>query len=229
VGETEIVADIAQSQTEPDDFVNRLIGSANEHQVVINGVPFKSLLDSGSMVTTMSHTAFQSLNPKVILHSLDSLGLNLSVADGSSLKYSGYIEATVSVPFLSSFNLDIPVLVIPDNDFNSVCPVIIGTNVLRRCKAFLNQIPEESTVPSEWQLAMDSLESRTYPVKVCGKKTISVAPFESVTINGMVRNFDDSVTSVVTETSELFQGYTVCPRVVKLHNLLPKFLLEFAT
>ena len=161
MGETEVGSSSAHPTSEADSFVHRLVGSANEHSVVVNGSSFKCLLDSGSMVTTISQSAYQSLNPKVSLHPLDNLGLTLSVADGSSLKYSGYIEATISLPFLSSFNLDIPVLVIPDNDFNVSCPVIIGTNVLRRCRIFLQEIPEDSPVPEEWQLAMDNLNPHT--------------------------------------------------------------------
>jgi hypothetical protein len=71
------------------------------------------------------------------------------------MKYSGYIEATICVPFLSSFNRDIPILVIPDNDFILSCPIIIGTNVLCRCKMFAKEVPDELSIPEQWQMAMD--------------------------------------------------------------------------
>lgn len=165
------------SKAHQNSFVNNLVGPANEHSVSVNGRTFKCLLDSGSMVSTISQSAFETLNPKVTMKPLDSLGLTLSVADGSSLKYSGYFEATICVPFLSSFILDIPILVIPDNDFNLSCPV-----------------------------------------KVCGNKSVKVAPFESTTLSGMARNLDQSISSVVTESPEIFQGYTVCPRVIRTQN-----------
>ncbi|XP_060556168.1 uncharacterized protein LOC132716854 [Ruditapes philippinarum] len=170
-------------RTQHSSIVENLIGPANEQSVIVNGNTFKCLLDSGSMVSTISQSAFETLNPKATLKALDSLGLTLSIADGSSLKYSGYIEATICVPFLSSFNLDIPILVIPDNDFNISCPIIIGTNVLRRCKMFVKEVPEELSIPEQWQMAMDSIDSHTYPVKVCGKKSVKIPPFESITLN----------------------------------------------
>ena len=185
---------------------------------MINDNCFKCLLDSGSMVSTISQSAFQSLNPNVHLHPLDSLGLTLSVADGSSLIYSGYSTVAISIPLLSSFSLDIPVLVIPDNAINNSSPVIVGTNVLCRCKTFLTKSADEITIPTDWRLAIDSLDTRTYPLIVCGKKNIIITPFESITINGIARNVEYSISSVITETPDAVRGFIAFSRVVNLHD-----------
>ena len=199
--------------------MERLIGSCNEHHVIINGIDYRSLLDSGSMVTTISHSAFQQLKPKATILPLDSLGLSLSIADGSSLKYMGYFEANVSVPLLSSFSLDVPILVIPDNDFNLSCPVVIGTNVLRRCKYYVSYhgITAEE-IPVEWEAAMQGIPSQTFCVKACNRRTVTVGPFETVTINGIARGLNNRISTVVTENIDGMSSYTVCPRVVKVNT-----------
>ena len=102
-----------------DSFTNRLIGSSNEHFVIIDGHKLIALIDSGSQVTTMSFTCFKQIS-KVELQSLDCLGIDLSVADGSPMKFLGYFEAEVEVPFISDFTLTIPILVVPDNELNKV-------------------------------------------------------------------------------------------------------------
>ena len=57
-------------------------------------------------------------------------GLEVSVADGSLLNYNGYIECILKIPFIE-LELYVPVLIVPDTNFNRTCPVIIGTNVLK--------------------------------------------------------------------------------------------------
>jgi hypothetical protein len=65
---------------------------------------------------------------------------------------------------------------------------------------------------------MDSIDSHTYHVKVCGKKSVKIPPFQSITLNGIARNLDQSISSVVTESPDIFKGYTVCQRVIKTNN-----------
>ena len=166
------------------------------------------------MVTTVAHSFYMSLKDKPILQDLGSL-LDVSVADGSKLNYLGYIDTTVVVPFLSDFKLDVPVLVVPDTDFNRICPVIVGTNVLRPLRSKVSLSSVSSDIPGPWQLAMDSLTYKTYTVKASSRKPISVKPYEMVVIDGFARGIDHDVAEAVTETVEQSR-YSVCPRVHKL-------------
>ena len=124
-GQPEAGEDVGQS------FLNLLIRSFNEGDIVLQGSSAKALLDTGSMVSTVSQSFYDSLADKPELNSLDALGLNVSIAAGTSLNYSGFIECNILIPFLSDISFDVPVLVVPDNHVNSSCPVIIGTNVIR--------------------------------------------------------------------------------------------------
>ena len=146
---------------------------------------------------------------------LDSLGLSLSIADGTSMKYIGYIETSLSIPSVDNFILDVPILVIPDNQFNSSCPVIVGTNVLRRCR---NTIQEcSSSIYDAWMSAVSMLDSNTFSVRCLSRKPFTVGPFQTTTINGIVRNLPSDVCNAVTETPENTNvAYTVCPRFIQL-------------
>ena len=190
-----------------------LIGAANESVVVLHGRDVKALIDSGSMINTVSESCYNSIPDKPPVQDLKML-LDITVADGSKLKYLGFIDTFVSVPFLSDFSLDVPVLVVPDTYSNHKCPVIIGTNVIRPLR---QKTSSQSGIPEEWQLAMDCLNVESFQVKACSRKPISIEPYQTVMVNGFTRNMDSSVTEVVTETSSLSSSsLAVCPRVVKL-------------
>jgi len=62
------------------------------------------LIDSGSMVTLCTYSFFLSLQDAPPLFDVSTLNIDVNVADGEKLDVLGYIETTVSVPFLSSFN-----------------------------------------------------------------------------------------------------------------------------
>jgi len=159
------------------------------------------------MITTVSETFYRSLQDLPDLQGLDSL-LDVSVADGSKLSYLGYIEVSIVVPFISDFVLKVPVLVVPDTELNNTCPVIVGTNVLRPIRL---RVPPDSScdVPGEWQMALDSLCHKTFMVKACSRKPITIEPYHTVEVNGFSRNIDHDVSEVVTENPDK-PGYSVC-------------------
>ena len=76
-----------------------LVGKSNESTVLVHGQEVNALIDSGSMVTTVSESFFNSIPDKPPLQDLKSL-LQITIADGSKLDYLGYIDTSVSVPFL---------------------------------------------------------------------------------------------------------------------------------
>jgi len=139
-------------------FSADVVGSLNVGEVIVGGKRVSALIDSGSMVTLCTYSFFLSLQDAPPLLDVSTLNIDVNVADGAKLDVLGYIETTVSVPFLSSFNLDVPVLVVPDN---LTSHVVIGTNVIRRCKSVASQgVPDDST-PEAWQTALTrSLASR---------------------------------------------------------------------
>ena len=189
-----------------------LIGKSNEATIFLHGKEANALIDSGSMITTVSESFYKTLPDRPPLEDLQTL-LHITVADGSKLDYLGYIDTCVTVPFISEFSLPVPVLVVNDTLFNHNCPVIIGTNVIRPLKTAA--ATATSQVPSQWQMAMDCLVTTPFTVKACSHTPISVKPYQTVVVNGFTRDVDSSVTEVVTESLDS-SPMAVCPRVVKL-------------
>lgn len=130
----------------------KLIGESNEGIVVVQNEQFKALIDSGSMVTTLSISGYNCLQNKPELKELSNLGLEVTVADGSLLDYRGYIECTLQVPCMN-LEVFVPVLIVQDTEFSKNCPVIIGTNVLRICREFLGDSTYTYGMPSAWKIA----------------------------------------------------------------------------
>ncbi|KAH3818795.1 hypothetical protein DPMN_120521 [Dreissena polymorpha] len=90
------------------------------------------------MITTVSEDWYKQLDPLPDIHTIQEF--IVQGPDGNSLPYIGYIEAVVNVPGVSNHDILVPVLVVPNTDYNLEVPVIIGTNVLK----FIPQSAEEN-------------------------------------------------------------------------------------
>lgn len=88
------------SFTQGQQIMCELIGESNEIMIEIQSEKMNALIDSGSMVSTISLTGYKSLENQSELKTLSNLGLEVSVADGSLLQYKGIIECTLKIPFL---------------------------------------------------------------------------------------------------------------------------------
>ena len=123
------------------------------------------------------------------------------------------MEAESSVPFLSDSVFNIPLLVVPETEYNSKVRVIIGINLIRLCKTD----GSDSEVPVEWQTAFDCLTGDSVPVKAINNYAIRIGPNEVRTIHDIARrsrNFETAVTEHV--ESSLSGNLNICPRVVSL-------------
>ena len=108
-----------------------LLGHANEAEVVIGGESCRALVDTGSMITSVGETYYKEhLQEKYPLQELNSL-LKVEGAGGHQLKYTGYAEMEIMVPEHSTTSFWVPVLVAPDTTYNSMVPLIVGTNVIK--------------------------------------------------------------------------------------------------
>ena len=105
----------------------RLIGRANEEQIVINGHPETALLDYGSQVTHISEAFWQAYS--IQIHPLDKL-VEIEGTWGDIIKYIGYIEATLTLPLGSqTFEIEALLLVLPSTDYQQRVPIAMGTTI----------------------------------------------------------------------------------------------------
>lgn len=197
-----------------------LIGESNEIMIEIQSEKMNALIDSGSMVSTISLTGYKSLENQPELKTLSNLGLEVSVADGSLLQYKGYIECTLKIPFLD-IEFFVPMLVVQDTEFNKKCPIIIGTNVLRICRNVLNNKISGTCIPLQWQRALDTLKCQSYHVRSMCKRSVIIEPNKSMVVKGRTNGVPrkESMT-LITENCDKDLKFTVCPRVVELSGFM---------
>ena len=180
------------------------------------GIETSALVDSGSNITTVCEEFYQSLSHRPELKSLSDFDLEVECAGGNMLPYTGYIEASLQVPFLPHSDIEVPVLVVPTTEYSLKVPVVIGTNVIRQCR---NMCDSDMTVPAEWKDAfVASQTGHIGVVKSTNKIPLKIQPNETVTISGIVRK-SKQVDTAVTETTEgASSRIGVCPRVVKVNK-----------
>lgn len=82
------------------------------------GIETSALVDSGSNITTVCEEFYQSLSHRPELKSLSDFDLEVECAGGNTLPYTGYIEASLQVPFLPHSDIEVPVLVVPTTEYS---------------------------------------------------------------------------------------------------------------
>ncbi len=80
-------------------FPNRIVGRANLHPVMLNGVIIQSLIDTGSQVSLMSESLYRSCFNYLELQSVDAImggaAPRLRTVSGEELRYVGAVEVRV--------------------------------------------------------------------------------------------------------------------------------------
>ena len=83
---------------QPSPILEQVVGSQNEGVVYIDET--KPLIDSGSMISTVTQEFVGQLVPEPTIHTLDDFDLEVKGVGGQILPYLGYVIVDVRVPFL---------------------------------------------------------------------------------------------------------------------------------
>lgn len=192
-----------------------MVGPENESDISICGVNTRGLIDTGSMVSSVSQLFYESMNPKPELRNIADFGLKITAANGEKIPYIGYFLAPVSLSHFRTILEDIPILVVSNTAYNRKVPALIGTNIISRCR---DTKDSSSSVPEQWQMAFDSLVDDNIPVKTTNH-AIRLAPGEIKTVHGIARNVGQLHTAITEHVDTSLSGdMTVCPRVVQLKD-----------
>ena len=114
-----------------------LIGETAEIWCKIDNIDTLALIDTGSQITSLAFSHFNKYFSDVSLIDIGQL-LKVESVSGQSLPYHGYFECSLSVPITESqsFEINVPVLVVPDTRYNQSVPLLLGTNVLNKMMNF---------------------------------------------------------------------------------------------
>ena len=149
----------------------RLIGQCPVVQVRLGGVGVPSLLDTGSMVTTVTQAFFeQHLKPQVEEQLKSCNWLQLTAANGLEIPYLGYVELDVEV--LGKILPQMGILVVKDPPAphlqrrKNTVPGLLGMNIISRCYEELLQehgnhlfsAPQVKQAGKRWESALSQCQ-----------------------------------------------------------------------
>ena len=186
---------VSDSNTERQEIIRKLIGPCSVVVVPMGGVEVPCLLDTGSMVTTITESCFREHFAHLSKRDLrECKWLGLKAANGLDIPYLGYIELDVKV--LGTCLSGMGILIVkdpPDGVLSSrkkATPGILGMNIIIDCyrELFaqhgtnLFQSPAVQSAAVAWKLAFRHCErieaivssSSAFKVRVQGKRPICV-------------------------------------------------------
>jgi len=182
-----------------------VVGGDNVGNMMVEGKIIRCLLDTGSMVTTLSEEYYNRHLKTLDLLSLKTI-IKIEGAGGHDLPYSGYVELEMREPS-SSETLCVPVLVVPTTTYSAQVPMIVGTNVL---KAF----QEKGVIgrSAAWKSAMLNLVvgRKEDDVAVYCVSAIEIPPNKAIVICGRVGAQRDFCSGIL-EPVDVLPGGIVMP------------------
>ena len=110
----------------PDPIVH-LVGHSNEAPVIVDGQRMTTLIDSGAQVCSISSQFCQHLALQI--HPLGQL-LELEVTGGFSFPYLRFVEVSLQIPGIKSYNEDVLLLVIPMTTYSEMVLVMVGSKII---------------------------------------------------------------------------------------------------
>ena len=120
------------------NLANAVVGKANEVSLFVNDRQVLTLLDMGSMVSTMSHSLCSLLN--LSIQPLDNVFKGLG---GCEIPYLVIVEATIHCSKVDMTCIPVVLLVVSDTEYHNRVPILLGTNVLSLLKG---KVPAEEFV-----------------------------------------------------------------------------------
>ena len=114
-----------------EQVLEKVVGKENISHIIIENTRTTALVDTGSAIPTVCESFVNNITPKPHIYSLDETDVEVKVADGRTLPYTGCIDATVKLPF-SEASVEVLLSVVPTTEYNKKEPIIVGTNIINR-------------------------------------------------------------------------------------------------
>lgn len=139
------------------------MGSQSTANIIVNGVDCHSLLDTGSQVTTVSQTFYDTHLSDHTIHPVSDL-LEIEGANGQCVPYTGFVQINVKFPkelILSEPEIQTLALIVSDVRSNNSIPILIGTNTLDSLyKRFCDEMLPDSNMYYGYYHVLKTLQLR---------------------------------------------------------------------
>ena len=116
------------------DPIAHLVGCSNEAPVIINGQEVTALIDLGAQVLSISVQFCKELTLQI--QPLGQL-LELEGTGCAAIPYLGFVEVTLQIPGIVTYNEDVLLLVIPTMTYSKTVPVMVGTKIIDKALSLM--------------------------------------------------------------------------------------------
>ena len=130
------VSHVQVSRTDDEAGDTPLVGPRNEGEVEVNGMKCMALIDSGSQITSITNSYWRN-HPTLQKQKLQSSKIPIEGAAGQSVPYYGVLHINLKV--LEREFEAVPAFVVPDSEYRSSVPLLVGTNVIRASRSHLRE------------------------------------------------------------------------------------------
>ena len=154
--------------------MDRLVGRDNASKICINSITV-GLINTVSMIRTIAEDFLLSLWSVPPIYTLEELGLQVNVANGQTLDYSGCVVVQVSVPCNGKATVLVLCLVGHMTENNKEVPVIVGTNIINWL--YQHMLDDTDEILTEWATTFKASESAlTEPIEDGLSVKVSICP-----------------------------------------------------
>jgi transposase InsO family protein len=193
--------------------------------IQFQGKNCSALLDTGSVVTTISESYLKENHPDLNIQPLVDIvspEFNLEAATGSRMPIAGYV---IAILYNYSLHEEVQciVLVVNETAFTSQVPLIIGTNVLAHLQTRMNRNSGTAyTLAPEWRESLELLNSTVDVGSAQVMEDIIVPPNSTVTCSALARTkiceYKHQVSTELCQSAKLHPSLEI---VSTLHDIKP--------
>ena len=172
----------------------RLIGKVNTQIIHIGAVECSALLDSGSVISSISKNFYEDNLSHIPIQSLE-ISSTITSATGDPLDMVGYIEVDIEFPRV---NQPLPVLVtvLRSSILNRDMPALIGSNALETWRIALNKqytkVPPTHPIIDTWSVEKN-IVGVVRSVNFCDASMLNCAYIKSKLTVPIIKPYDRTV------------------------------------
>ena len=207
-----------------------MVGEANESKVIVEGQETRTLLDSGSQLSTISWTWVKKLKlePKQLQSNLQTEGSGCL-----EVQYLGYVEVHLRIPEVKAFDQDVLLLIVPNSTHTQSTTITLGTLHIDMAIKLATE-EELRNLNKQWQRSLVATKLTMKEVQVLDieeaqivsqldsnvklVRDTTLGPFETIEMKGILRKTPNHYKRMNVVVNDLGERRS-CKDIAVVHQL----------